>query len=181
LLEIVFMLVNTVAGVLGTALLLRAYMLWNGISAFNPLGQFAYALTDWLVMPLRRLVPLPGRIDWPSLLAAYLVALAALALLGLITGSLTLASDGASALPVLALLILLRWAMYLVIGLTVLYALLSWINPRAPLAPVTNALVRPMLAPFRRFIPLIGGVDLSPLALILLANIVLVIVGSIAR
>jgi len=72
------MLVNTVAGVLGTALLLRAYMLWNGISAFNPLGQFAYALTDWLVMPLRRLVPLPGRIDWPSLLAAYLVALAAL-------------------------------------------------------------------------------------------------------
>ena len=174
------MLVNTVAGVLGTALLLRAYMLWNGISAFNPLGQFAYALTDWLVMPLRRLVPLPGRIDWPSLLGAYLVALAALALLGLITGSLALGSDGAP-FPVQALLMVLRWGMYLVIALTVLYALLSWINPRAPLAPVINALVRPMLAPFRRFIPLIGGVDLSPLALILVANIVLVIIGSIAR
>jgi YggT family protein len=54
---------------------------------------------------------------------------------------------------------------------------LSWINPYSPVAPLFNALVQPMLAPFRRRIPTVGGVDVSPLLVLLLLQVILALVG----
>jgi YggT family protein len=72
---------------------------------------------------------------------------------------------------------LLRWALYLVLWLTLLHVVLSWINPHAPIAPAVSMLVRPFLAPFQRALPLIGGIDLSPIVLILTINVMLIVLG----
>jgi YggT family protein len=72
-----------------------------------------------------------------------------------------------------------RWALLSVLWLTILYALLSWINPHAPMAPAIELLVRPFLAPFRRIIPLVGGVDLSPMALGLTVYILLMVMDRV--
>jgi YggT family protein len=73
----------------------------------------------------------------------------------------------------LAVRTLLRLAIYIVIGALILQAVLSWINPHSPLAAPANQLTRPILDPIRRFVPLISGIDLSPLIAILLLQAVL--------
>ena len=76
----------------------------------------------------------------------------------------------------LAAIWLVRWTVWLVIGLVIIQAILSWVNPYAPLAPAIQQLTQPFLAPIRRVIPLIGGVDLSPLVLIILLQVLLMVV-----
>jgi YggT family protein len=172
--EIARMLIETVAALLGVTLLLRAYMNWLGMPARNPLAQFVLALTDWMVAPLRRVVPAVGRIDAASLVGAYLVAVLQLVLIFVLIGA------GVADWPWVKVLLvslaqLLRWGLYLVMWLTIIHVVLSWVNPFAPVAPAMAMLVRPFLAPFQRVVPLIGGVDLSPVLLILVVNVFLLV------
>ena len=64
--------------------------------------------------------------------------------------------------------------LYLLIGFVVLQAILSWVNPFSPLAPVFYALARPILAPFEKSVPELGGIDLSPLGAVVLVDLVLI-------
>ena len=174
--DIADFLLQTLAVIIGVTLLARVYMTYLGMPARNPLAQFSIALTDWLVRPLRRLVPGAGRFDAATLLAALLVALVFLALRLLLIG----AGPGSwpwSGLLLMALLQLLRWALYLVLWLTLLHVVLSWVNPHAPIAPAISMLVRPFLAPFQRALPLVGGFDLSPIAVILIVNVMLIVLS----
>lgn len=176
LVDIAEFLLQTVAVILGVTLLARAYMSYLGMPARNPLAQFAIALTDWLVRPLRRLVPAAGRFDSATLLAALLAAVVFVGLQFLLVG-VGMNSWPWSGLLLMALIQLLRWALYLVLWLTLLHVVLSWINPHAPIAPAVSMLVRPFLAPFQRALPLIGGIDLSPIVLILIINVMLIVLG----
>lgn len=173
--DIFTVLLETVAALIGIALLLRAYMNYVGLPARNPLAQFVLALTDWLVRPLRRAVPAAGRIDTASLLGAYVIAVLSVALLQVVARG----DVGLGAALIGGFIRVVRWALLSVMSLTILYALLSWINPHAPMAPAIELLVRPFLAPFRRIIPLVGGVDLSPMALMLVVYILLLIVDHL--
>jgi len=177
LFEIARLLLDTVGALLGVALLLRAYMNWVGMPSRNQLAQFAIALTDWMVRPLRRVIPPAGRWDTASLLAAYLVAF----LMGAIL--LLLAGVAPAGLPIVGVLIrafiqILQWCLYMVFFLTVVHVVFSWLNPFAPVAPAVAMLVRPFLAPFQRVLPLIGGVDLSPLALLVVVNVLLLVLAN---
>jgi YggT family protein len=176
LVEIADFLLQTVAVLLGVTLLARAYMNYLGIPGRNPLAQFTIALTDWLVRPLRRLVPAVGRFDMATLLAALLVATIFLGLRFLLVG-VGMNSWPWTGLLLMALIQLLRWALYLVLWLTLLHAVLSWVNPHAPIAPAVSMLVRPFLAPFQRALPLVGGLDLSPIVVILVVNVMLIVLG----
>jgi YggT family protein len=176
LVDIARLLVETVAALLGVTLLLRAYMNWIGMPGRNPLAQFVFALTDWLVRPLRRVLPAAGRLDTASLFAAYLVAVVLLILTFLLIG----ARSGVwpwSTVFLAAFVYLARWVLYLVMWLTIIHVVLSWVNPYAPVAPAMAMLVRPFLAPFQRLVPLIGGIDLSPVVLIVVVNILLLVVN----
>ena len=88
--QIFSLLLDVVAGLVGGACLLRLYMQYQrigmGAQSANPLAQFIFTLTDWLVLPLRRVVPSVGRVDTASLLAAFLVELAQFAVLWLVAG-----------------------------------------------------------------------------------------------
>jgi YggT family protein len=176
LVEIADFLLQTVAVILGVTLLARVYMNYLGMPARNPLAQFTIALTDWAVRPLRRLVPAAGRFDTATMLAALLVAIAFLALRFLLIGA-GPSSWPWSGLLLMALIQLLRWVLYLVLWLTLLHVVLSWVNPHAPIAPAVSMLVRPFLAPFQRALPLVGGLDLSPIAVILIVNVMLIVLG----
>lgn len=176
LVDIARLLIETAAALLGVTLLLRAYMNWIGMPSRNPLAQFVFALTDWLVRPLRRVIPAAGRLDTASLVAAYLTAVLLLILTFLLIG----AGSGAwpwSTVLLAAFIYLARWVLYLVMWLTIIHVILSWVNPYAPVAPAMAMLVRPFLAPFQRIVPLIGGIDLSPVVLIVAVNILLLVVN----
>ena len=171
-----WLLIETFGSLLATACILRA-LAWRGqLSPRNPIMQFVIAATDWIVKPFRKVLPSSRTNDWASMAAALVVAL-----LLAIVWSLLSAQGRApvfGGVLLLAVFWVLKWSIYLVIGLVLVQALMSWVNPHAPLAPVVDQLTRPFLAPFRRFVPLVGGVDLSPLVLIVVAQVLLTLLES---
>lgn len=173
--EILRMVFGAAAALLGGALLLRAYLGWLRFSRTNPLVVFCTALTEWLVGPLRRLVPLRGRIDSASLAGALVVAAVFVLLLFLI------GPEGVWHWYLFVpsvLLLLVRWALWLVMFLVIFNVLFSLINPHAPLAPTFEMLARPILAPLRRVIPPVGGFDLSPLVLVIIVQVALLVLDA---
>ncbi len=171
--DIARLLIETAAAIFGAALLLRLYMNWAGMPSRNPLAQFVLALTDWLVRPLRRVIPAAGRFDLASLVAVLLLALLALVLSDLVSRGIIFWDRALILTPITVL----RWALNLVFWLTIIHVVLSWVNPHAPIAPAISMLLRPFLAPFQRILPLVGGFDLSPVALIVMIQILLLVVN----
>ena len=165
MLVILQLIVDTVAGVLGGVLLLRFWMQVTRVRPPASIGQFTFTLTDWLVRPLRRIVPGMGGYDWASLIGAFLVVLAASSILLL---------AGASGQHVLlyALFRILNWIIYGFMGLLIIEVIFSWINPHAPLAPFVRALTDPLLRPLRRVIPPLGGLDITVLVALILRQII---------
>ena len=186
LIRILGFLLETAFFVLIAAALLRAWMNWLRVSMFAQPGSFVMALTDWLVKPLRRTLPqrlLKARVDWASVIAAALMALS-YALLGwvlfsVLTGVPEAGLNFASAvfLPVFALKMLIRVALQTLFMLVLGYAVLSWVQPGSMAYGLLARLTEPLLAPFRRVIPTVGGVDLSALVLMLVLQIGLMILG----
>ena len=166
--SILTLIVDTAASVLGGVLLLRFWMQVIRVRPPNAFAQFMYQLSDWLVAPLRRVVPGVGGYDWASLIGAFLVVVLAIGIDLLLGGGFT-----AQDLLGFSLLRLLEWILYGFMGLILIEAVFSWVNPDAPLAPFVRALTDPLLRPLRRIIPLVGNIDLSPLVALLLLQIAL--------
>lgn len=177
--QIVSLVLELVVGLLGGVCLLRLYMQYQripmGLRSGNPLGQFVFALTDWIVLPLRRVLPAIGGIDSASLAAAYLLELAEFGLLWLLAG----AAGGLFAVPILAAFGLLRLAVSATTGLVMVYAILSWVQTRSALSQWLDRLAAPLLRPIRRVLPLVGGIDLSPLVLLLILQIAVLVLGHL--
>ena len=131
----------------------------------NPLAQAVLALTNWLVLPLRRLLPPIGRVDTASVVALLAVQLAAtLIVFRLRTGALyPFLPLAAAALQSLALSVLFLYTVLIFV-----YALLGFIAPgvRSPATTLLASLCEPLLRPIRRVVPIVGGIDFSPLVAI---------------
>jgi YggT family protein len=177
--QIISLLLEVATGVVGGGCLLRLYMQYQRIPmsarSGNPMGRFVFALTDWLVLPLRRVVPAWGRWDLASLVAAFLLELARFFLLWLLEG----AAGGLFAVPILAIFGLIRLVISGLTGLVIIYAVLSWVQTHSPLSDLIDRLCAPPLTPIRRVLPLVGGVDLSPLVLLVLLQIALIFLGHL--
>ena len=168
-------LINVVFGVLVYTVLLRFLMQWLRAPFRNPLGQAVTALTDWAVLPLRRLIHGYRGYDWASLLLAwFLQALWLAAVVALGTGIVSGSVVGLVA--VLAVVELIKAALWILMIAVFVQAILSWVAPDGPLAGVLNALPFRLLTPVRRVVPPLGGaLDLSPLIVIVLAQLVLML------
>ncbi len=177
--QIFSLVLEVVTGILAGACLLRLYMQYQripmSVRSGNPLGQFVFALTNWLVLPLRRVLPSIGRLDTASLVAAFLLQLAQFGLLWLVAGG----AGGLFAVPILALFGLLRMAISGMTGAVIVYAVLSWLPGQSLMADVIERLVAPPLTPIRRVLPLFGGFDLSPLVLLLILQIAAIVLGHL--
>jgi YggT family protein len=182
LVQILLFILDTVCGLMTLALLVRFAMQWARVPFRNPLGQFIVAVTDWMVRPVRRLIPGLFGLDMASLFLAWLWQVAYQGIALGFTGVLLAVSPAPTfVVALLALLEVAKIGLYLVIGAVIVSAVFSWVNPYAPLAEVFNTLTRPLLRPFRRVIPPVGGVDLSPLALLLVLQIGLFVIASLRQ
>ena len=172
--NIVSLIIDTVSTLLAGVLLLRFWMQAVRLRPPFSLGQFMFRTTDWLVLPLRRVLPGLGGFDWASLVGGLLVALLSVAI------ELGVRSAFAFELwLMLSLHSLIHWVVYGFIGLLFLEVIFSWVNPDAPLAPIVRALNQPLMRPLRRFIPPIAGVDLSPILAFLMLRVVLFVTDSL--
>ena len=168
---------QVVFGLLTLTLLLRFYLQWVRAPYRNPLADFVNALTDFMVRPARRVLPGLWGIDLPTLLLAGLMQLLEWLIVLQVRGfrfgaEIGMALVGIAAVAVVAVLQML---VYIVLFSTLLQAVLSWINPGSPIAPLLDAMTRPFLRMFRRNIPPIGNVDLSPLFLMVACQLMLML------
>ncbi|MGC1173668.1 YggT family protein [Polaromonas sp.] len=181
LIRILSFLLETLFFVLIGAALLRAWMNRLRINMSAQPGYFVMAVTDWLVKPLRRVLPkalVQSRVDWASLLAALLLTLVYALLWAALFGALlNLTAAMLPALLLASLKMLVRVALQLAFVVVLVYAIISWLQPGSPMYSLLGRLAEPLLAPLRRVIPAIGGVDLSALVLLLLLQIGLMILG----
>lgn len=171
------LLIDTVAGLLVLLLLARFHFQWLRVPFRNPVGALVIALTNWIVMPARRILPALAGLDTASLVAAWVLQLAALWLGLALLGRSPAGADGFGVLAGLAAIDLLRYSLYFLIFSLIVQAVLSWASPYSPVRPVFDTLTRPFLRPLRRFVPPVANVDLSPLVLIVLLQIALIVVA----
>jgi len=177
LVDILRLIIDTVFGLITLTLLARFFMQWARVSFRNPVGQFVVATTDWAVLPLRRFIPGLFGLDLAALLAAWVAQMLNLGLVLALIGA--PASSLLAAVPLYALLKLAQLAVYLVMGIVIVAVVLSWVAPHAPAAAVAAGLMRPFVAPFRRIIPPLGGIDFSPLVLLLVLQIILMALARV--
>jgi YggT family protein len=170
-------LVQTLGNLFAIAVLLRFMMQLFRVPFRNPFAQFIVALTDFAVKPLRRVVPGLLGLDWSCLVLALLVEFAVVIVVYWL-GDFPFALAGAGVWPVmlgLAVVRLTSLAIYMIIGITLVRAVLSWVNSNSPLMPVVYELSEPFLRPLRRIVPMVANVDLTPLVLFILCQLVLMV------
>ncbi len=177
--DAIVFVVETIAHLFVLALLTRFYgqalRAPFRAKAGNPIVDFVVALTDFAVKPMRKIVPGLFGLDFATLLVAWIAETLLVTLKVAIYKSAAAFAHAAiwPTLALLALVSLLKLSIYLLIGVVIVQAILSWVNPYHPMRYFFDAFTRPFLKPFQRIIPLIGGVDLSPFALLVVLQVIL--------
>ena len=175
--QAVIFLLDTIVTAFLAVLLLRFYLQLLRVPYGNPLTQFVVTVTNFLVKPLRRVIPGLWGMDLASLMGAWLVQ-----------WLLLLAVDGLAGMPLgrgnaimylgygfWALVELLRMSLYLLMLVQVLLFVVSLVNPYSPFMGVLNALSAPFTNRVRRFIPPIANVDLSPMVIVIVCQLLLML------
>lgn len=174
---ILFTLAAIVFGFFGSLLILRAYLWAQAISPRDPLVRFVWMFTDWLCNPMGYVVKPRGNWDWTTLAAALLTAVVYTLFLREAAG-LPATLEGFILMP---LALLVRWAVDLLIWGTIIYCFLSFTSGNgSAIYRLLGTLIDPFLRPIQRIIPRIGGFDLSPVVLFIVANIILRFVGPLS-
>lgn len=164
----VIFLIDTLFGLYILVIMLRFLLQTARADFYNPISQFIVKVTNPALRPLRRLIPGWGGIDNASLVLLFSIQCIALLLLGLISGAF---GEGLNipGLLVATITKLVSLLLYVYLFGIFILALLSWINPGSynPVATVIANLTEPLMRPARKLIPPLGGIDLSPMVVIL--------------
>jgi YggT family protein len=178
--EIFRYLVQTACALYLLAILLRMLLALARADFYNPLSQFVVRVTNPLMAPLRRVIPPVGRVDTASLVLAIAVqtagTLVALAMLGYAPGNILLVLVW-SLIGILALVVKIYF--FAILALIIF----SWIAPHAshPGLALLYQLTEPVMAPFRRLLPPVGGLDLSPILVFVCINVAEILLRGLAR
>jgi YggT family protein len=172
--------VQTLGSLYLLIMLLRFVLQLVRADFYNPLCQFIVRATQPLLKPVRRIIPSLFGLDMSSLLLAIVIQMIIMALTLLL-------AYGTTGNP----LQLLVWS---IIGVTALFlkifffamiisVILSWVAPQShnPGAELVNQICEPALAPFRRILPNLGGLDISPiLAFMVLKLLDMLVINNLA-
>jgi YggT family protein len=178
--QILQFLIQTAFGLLIYLVLLRFWMQALRAPFRNPIGQFVIALTDWAVLPLRRVIPSFRGLDLATLLLAWLLQVVMLVLLYAAAAGGTVNAPGLAVL-LLSFIELVRASLQLLMFVVIIQVVLSWVSPGHPLGFVFESLTRPFYGFFRRFVPPIGNIDLSPLFVLVIAQVLLIVLDGAPR
>jgi YggT family protein len=156
------------------AVLMRFLLQWCGADFYNPISQFLVKATQPPLRLMRRYIPPIGKIDTSSLILMLALQMLANFLIGLLQG----ATLGIGALTVIAIMELINLLFNVFIFSIIARAILSWVNPGRfdAASSILYSLTEPLLNIFRRIIPDLGGIDLSPLAALLFLQVARMII-----
>ncbi|HEY8354379.1 MAG TPA: YggT family protein [Methylophilaceae bacterium] len=170
-------LLHTILGLFTIALLLRFYLQLTNAPFHNPVSQTVIALTNFVVRPARRFVPGWRGLDLSTLLLSCLSQF--LLHLGLLlTRDFPLFVAGYTAwfaLLGLALAGVIKYSIYIFLYAVILQAILSWFHQQTLIGPVLQALTRPVMRPVQSIMPRLNGVDLTPLVIFIIAELILIL------
>ena len=181
--QILIFLVDTILGLLSLALLLRFYFQLLRVPYYNSVSQFLIAVTDFIVRPARRFIPGWAGIDLSTLVLAWLLECIIIASMYMVQGY-DFEINIVTSLGVMGLLGIvenIKTTLYIVLIMIIMQAVLSWVNPHSPLAPLLESFTRPFLAVFRKRIPPVANVDLSPLFVLILIQVLLMVVAGVNK
>ncbi|MEO7728212.1 MAG: YggT family protein [Burkholderiales bacterium] len=170
-------LITTAGDLFVLALLLRVLLQWVRAPARNQLSEFVRTVTDFLVRPARRVIPGLWGIDLATLLIAWLVTMLQLWLVLLVKGYAPGHASGVAfaVVAALALINIARLTVYVIMIAVILQAVLSWTNPHSAASPLLSSVTGPFLRPFQKRVPTIANVDLSPLLVLLICQLILAV------
>ncbi|BCV60404.1 YggT family protein [Shewanella algae] len=155
--------------------ILRIWLQLVRADFYNPFSQFIVKATHPIVAPMRRILPSIGSLDTASVVLALLVVVVKRLLLTLMAGE----DFNLVATLIFALVSLFKNAGVLLFWILIIRAILSWVSQgRNPIEYVMMQLTEPLLAPIRRFLPPMGGLDLSLLVLMVLMNFVNILLAK---
>lgn len=165
----VLYLIHTLVGLYILALMLRFLLQWVRADFYNPLVQFLVKLTNPPLLPLRRVIPGLRGLDLAAVVLMVVVKLLELVL----TYVLLHHNPALGGLLVVTVAQLLDLLLDVLFWAVIISAVLSWVNPdpRQPLVVLLYQLTEPILQPARSIIPPLGGLDLSPIAVLILLQL----------
>jgi len=175
--QALYFIVKTLAQLYLLLLLLRFWLPWLRADFRNPIAQGILRFTSPLIVPLRRFLPSVGRLDTATVLVAFVVQyVTVLALLAIVRRSADTADVALASIIELATLSLNLFFFAVLIRIV-----LSWVAPGNynPITALLTTLSEPVLRPFRRLIPSIGGLDISPIFAIVLLQAAVIMLQSI--
>jgi YggT family protein len=175
----VYFLIDTVFDLYLMVVILRVWLQLARADFYNPFSQFIVKATHPLVAPMRRVLPSIGSLDTATVVLALLVAATKLIVLYLIFGG---TNFNPVSVFIEACLTVFKEAFSILFWVLIIRAILSWISQgHNPIEMVLHQLTEPMLAPIRRIIPPIGGLDLSIIAAIILLQFLQMFMQDIMR
>lgn len=178
--QILVFLIDTLLGLLSLALLLRFYFQLLRVPYYNSVSQFLIAVTDFMVRPARRVIPGWAGMDMSTLVLAWLLESIIVTSVYVVQGydfdANLIFSLGIMGL--LGIVSIVKTTLYIILVMIIMQAVLSWVNPNSPLAPLLDSFTRPFLMIFRRRIAPIANVDLSPLFVLIVIQVLLMIVAG---
>ena len=163
-------LLDTLLGLYIMAFMLRFLFQWARVDFYNPISQFLVKITAPVLNPFRRFIPGFMGLDMAAVVVMLLLQWLLFVTISLIHGAQILPV----ALLVVALAELLKLATYVFIFSIFIQVILSWINPHGhnPIVGLLYSLNEPLLRPARRLLPNMGGIDLSPLIVLVILQLV---------
>ena len=177
--QITNLLLQVFVSVIAGACLLRCYLQWLafnlGSGQSKTIGAYLLPLSNWIVLPFRRIIPSVGRFDAASLIAAYLIILGKVFVLSILAG----VPVEVAPLVIYALFDLVDLTVSGLVGLVFASVILSWISAGSQIQYLVSLLIEPLLAPIRRVIPNMGALDLSPLVLLLGLQILQIVLANL--
>ena len=179
LIQILNLLLQVFVSIVAGSCLLRCYIQWLGSNLgagqIKSIGPYLFPLTNWIILPIRRIIPSLGRFDTASFLSAYVLVLGKTILLSWIAGLMPLTVS----LLIFTLIELLNLTISGLIWLVLGSVILSWISAGSPIQYLISLLVEPLLSPIRRVMPNLGSLDLSPLVLLLILQVLQIVLSSL--
>ena len=170
----IIFIVDTLLSLALFVVMARLLLQWTRADFRNPLCQAIVRLTNPLILPLRRVLPPVGKVDTASVVAVLIVAFIDVAILFALRG---ISFPGPFIWAQMVALQIARTLLWTYFYAIVLYALLSLIAPGgySPMQSVLATLCEPVLRPFRRLIPSVAGLDLSPLWACIIIQAILIL------
>lgn len=173
-------IIQSLASIYLVIILLRFLLQLSGADFYNPVSQFAHKATALFLLPIRRLFKPWKRFDIASLILALLVQWLAIQLTASING-----------FPLINVLYVLLWGFLGMLSMLVNFytygllaaIILSWVAPQNqhPAIALLWQLMEPVMAPFRKLVPSLGGIDLSPILIFMLLNLVRIVIINLAN